>query len=159
MYESIIKTLTRVKNKIILDYRNKGLKASGDFENGFDIGRQGRYKVVLSIPSYSRYIMKFKGNRVGSKKAPGKATDYEPLKQWIKDKGLQLRDLATGRFMAKTETNYRKVAFLISRKINTSGTDIYQGKRQPIDLDAIVDNEFDYAGEEIADRILEQIKV
>ncbi len=155
MYESIITALNRVKQKIIQDYDRKGLRASGHFERNITIGRQGRYKVVMTLPFYSAFITKFKGNRPGVKKAPGKP--YEQIKQWIKDKGFPLRDYLTGQFMPKTNTNLNKVAFLISRKINQRGTDIYLRKRQPIDLDEIVDNELDYAGEEIADRILQDI--
>ena len=155
MYESIYKVLERIKAQIIREYRSKGLKASGDFERNITIGRQGRYKVVLTLPFYSQFIMKFKGNR-GGNKGPVKMGVIE---QWIRDKGFPLRDYLTGQFMAKSETNIKKVGFLIRRKIREQGTDIYQNKRQPIDLDRIVDNQLDYAGEEIADRILQQIKL
>lgn len=156
MYQSIISTLEEVKRDILNKYHSKKLKASGDFGRNITIGRQGRYKVVLSLPPYSQYIMKFKGNRGGSK---GMAGPLGTIEKWVKDKGFSLRDYTTGRFMAKTQTNIKKVAFLIRRKIMDPGTDIYIGKRQPIDLDRIVDNKFDYKGEELADRILQQIKL
>ena len=155
MYQSITSLLEEVKQDIINEYYSKKLKASGNFARNITIGRQGRYKVVLSLPSYSQFIMKFKGNRGGTK---GK-TPEGIIEQWILDKGLSLRDYTTGRFMAKTTANIKKVAFLIRRKIFSQGTDIKQGKRQPIDLDRIVDNRFDYKGEEIAERILQQIKL
>ena len=157
MYKSIISTLEEVKRDILNEYNSKKLRASGDFERNITIGRQGRYKVVMTLPSYSQFIMKFKGNKGGTKKAPGAPHDI--IKKWITDKGLSLRDYTTGRFMARTNTNLNKIAFLITRKIFTHGTDIYSGKRQPIDLDRIVDNRFDYKGEEIAERILQQIKI
>lgn len=157
MYVKITKILTDIKTKIIAEYNQRGLKASGSFQNNLSIGRQGRYKVVLTIPYYSQFIMKFKGNRGGVKKAPGKP--YDVIKQWIRDKGFPLRDYLTGQFMPKTDTNVSKVAFLISRKINARGTDIALGKRQPIDLDKIINDELDYQGNELADRILQQIKI
>ena len=156
MYQSIIKTLEEVKRDILNEYYSKKLKASGDFERNITIARQGRYKVVMTLPSYSQFIMKFKGSRGGSK---GMAGPLGTIEKWIVDKGLRLRDYTTGRFMARNPTNIKKVAFLIRRKIMDPGTDIYTGKRQPIDLDRIVDNRFDYAGEEIADRILQSIKI
>ena len=156
MYQSIISTLEAVKRDILNEYHSKKLKASGDFERNITIARQGRYKVVMTLPSYSQFIMKFKGNRGGSK---GMAGPLGTIEKWVKDKGLSLRDYTTGRFMARTDTNIKKVAFLIRRKIMNPGTDIYIGKRQPIDLDRIVDNVFDYKGEEIAERILQQIKL
>lgn len=157
MYESIFKILERIKTQIIQQYNQKGLRASGRFENLFSTGRQGRYKVVLTIPPYSQYIMKFKSNKGG--RGPGSQPPPKVLEKWVKDKGLQLRDFTTGRFTAKTETNYKKAAYLIGRKIAREGTDIHKGKRQGIDLDAIVDNQFDYLGNELADRILQDIKI
>ena len=154
MYQSIISALEEVKRDILNEYNSKKLRASGDFERNITIARQGRYKVVMTLPSYSQYIMKFKGNKGGSKGGGG-----GNIEKWITDKGLSLRDYTTGQFMARTQTNIKKVAFLIRRKIMNQGTDIYLGKRQPIDLDRIVDNRFDYKGEEIADRILQSIKL
>lgn len=158
MYESIISILNGVKTQIIQQYRAKGLKASGNLENSMTVARQGRYKVVLTLPSYSQYIMKFKSNKGG--RGPGPIRGYQNIiGKWIKDKGFPLRDYLTGQFMAKTQTNINKVAYLIGRKIFNEGTDIYLNKRQPIDLDAIIDNRLDYKGEELADRILQQIKI
>ena len=154
MYQSIITTLEAVKRDIIKEYNSKKLKASGDFERNITIARQGRYKVVMTLPSYSQFIMKFKGNKGGSKGGSG-----GNIEKWITDKGISLRDYLTGQFMPKTQTNIKKVAFLFRRKIKEEGTDIYLGKRQPIDLDRIVDNVFDYKGEEIAERILQDIKL
>ena len=158
MYESIFIMLGRIKKQIIQQYRAKGLKASGSFENNITIGRQGRYKVTLTLPYYSEFIMKFKSNK-GGVKPGGRFPNIDAIKQWVKDKGLQLRDYTSGRFVAKTETNYKKAAYLIGRKIQREGTDIYRNKRQPIDLDAIVDDGLDYAGNEIADRILQDFKI
>jgi hypothetical protein len=152
MYESIVKVLNNVKREIIQQYNAKGLRASGSFERGITVARQGRYKVVMTLPYHSQFITKFKGNRPGVKKAP-----FDKIKQWIKDKGFPLRDYLSGQFMSKSNTNLNKVAFLITRKINKSGTDIYQGKRKPIDLDQITENQFDYNMDEIADRILQDI--
>jgi hypothetical protein len=157
MYESIIKILNRVKDQIIQEYNQKGIRASGKFERNITVGRQGRYKVVLTLPSYSQYIMKFKSNKGG--RGPGSQPPPRILEQWVKDKGLKLRDFITGRFVANTETNYKKAAYLIGRKIARQGTDIHKGKRQPIDLDRIVDNQFDYLGNELADRIFQEIKL
>ena len=156
MYESNFIILERIKRQIINQYNQKGLKASGYFERNISIGRQGRFKVVLTLPYYSQYITAFKSNKGGVKKAPG--APYEAIEQWIKDKGLQLRDFSTGQFKAKTANNYKQAAFLISRKIWREGTDIYSGKRQPIDLDEIIGDSLDFAQNEMADRILQETK-
>ena len=156
MYIRITKILNDIKTKVIAEYNQRGLKASGSFANNLTIGRQGRYKVVLTLPFYSQFIMKFKGNKGGSK---GNSGPLGVIEQWIRDKGFPLRDYLTGQFMAKTDTNVKKVAFLIKRKIKDQGTDIHMGKRQPIDLDKIINDELDYQGNELADRILQQIKI
>ena len=156
-YTSIYDTLEDIKQKIIDEYRAKGLKASGDFERNIKIGRQGRYKVVLTLPYYSEFISKFKSNEGG--RGPGGFPPVDAIEKWVKDKGLNLRDLSTGRFTKRTQSTYKQVAFLIGRKIADQGTDIYLKKREPIDLDQITDNVFDYKMEEIADRILQELNI
>lgn len=156
MYESIFIILERIKTQIINQYNQKGLKASGYFERNISIGRQGRFKVTLTLPYYSQYITAFKSNKGG--RGPGGFPPMKAIEAWIKAKGIQLRDFSTGQFKAKTPNNYKQAAFLIGRKIAEEGTDIYQGKRQPIDLDEIIGDSLDFAGNEMADRILQDIK-
>ena len=158
MYESILKILGSVKTQIISEYNQLGLKASGSFENNISVGRQGRYKVVLTLPFYAEYITKFKSNKGG--RGPGPIKDLQDvIGKWIRDKGFPLRDYLSGQFMTKSDANVARVAFLIGRKIKKEGTDIKLGKRKPIDLDAIINERLDYAGNELADRILQQIKL
>ena len=154
MYESIISILEGIKADIIADYRNKKIKASGNFERNIKITRI-RSKVVMFLPFYSQFITAFKSNRGG--RGPGAWPPFQSIIQWLKDKRLPLRDFLTGRFAPQTETNYKKAAYLISRKIGERGTDIHLGKRQPIDLDRIINDQLDYRGEELADRILQDI--
>ena len=156
-YTSIYDVLEDIKQDIIDEYEQKGLKASGAFERSLNIRRQGRGKVMLSIPPYSQFISKFKSNRGGRK--PGGFPPLSIIEQWVKDKGLQIRDITTGRFRRKTPTTTKQVAFLIARKIAEKGTDIHLGKREAIDLDRITDNVFDYKMDEIADRIIQEMKI
>ena len=157
MYQTITSILEGIKDKMIQQYRANNLRASGNFEKGFSIGRQGRYKVVLTTPPYTQFITKFKSNKGG--RGPGKAPPPRILEKWVKDKGIKIRDLASGRFATRTDTAIKQAAYLIGRKIKEEGTDIYLGKRQPIDLDQIINNRLDYKGEELADRILQEIKI
>ena len=157
MYQSIIKILEEVKTDIIKQYRGKKIRASGAFERNIKITRI-RSKVVMFIPFYSQFIMSFKSNRGGRGPTGKEGTPPQRvIEQWIQDKKLSLRDLGTGRFSTKTQTKIKQVAFLIKRKIQRRGTDIYLGKRQPIDLDIIINDRLDYRGEELADRILQDI--
>jgi hypothetical protein len=161
MYQSIIKILTEVKQDIIQQYRGKRIKASGSFERNIQgPQRQGRYKVVLTLPAYAPFITKFKSNKGGRGPTGLEGTPPQSvIEKWIVSKGLNLRDYLTGRFMSKTQTNIRKVAFLIKRKIQREGTDIYLNKRQPIDLDEIINNRLDYNGDDLADRILNELNI
>jgi len=156
MYQSIFLILEDIKQDIIDQYEAKNIKASGAFERNIKIGRRGR-KVFLSIPNYSKYISLFKQRKPG--RPPGGFPPVDVIKQWIKDKGLILRDFTTGQFKSKSESNLDKTAYLIGRKIAEKGTDIYLNKREPIDIDSIVDNKFDYRMEDLANRILEDIKI
>lgn len=155
MYEPINKMLEGVRDDIIKQYNALGLKASGYFARNIKIARQSRYKTVITLPYYAEYITKFKSNKGGSK---GR-TPNGVIEKWIRDKAFPLRDYLTGQFMAKTDTNISKVAYLIRRKIFQRGTDIKIGKRKPIDLDKIINDRLDYAGEELADRVLQEIKI
>ena len=160
MYESIKILLERIKADIIRQYHQKGLRASGSFERNMSIQRNGRYKTVLKIPFYSQYIMAFKSNKGGRRPTGPEGTPPSSvIEKWIRDKRLSLRDYLTGQYMSKTDSNVKKVAFLIKRKIQKQGTDIHLGKRQPIDLDQIINDQLDYAGNEMADRILQEIKI
>jgi hypothetical protein len=156
-YTSIGLVLEDIRQDIIDQYEAKNIKASGAFERNMKVERRARGKFVLSIPYYSRWISLLDGRKPG--RAPGNYPPTDKIKQWIKDKGLQLRDFETGQFLSKTETNYSKAAYLISRKIAEQGTDIYKGKRKPIDIDQIIDNRLDYRGDHLADRIMEDIRI
>jgi hypothetical protein len=157
MYQSIFLILEDIKQDIIDQYEQKGIKASGKLERNMKIQRRGRI-VSLTMPYYSQFISIFKGRKPG--RPPG--GDYKKIipiiVQWMKDKGIQPRD-ALRRFLSKSETNYRRSAGAIAHKITTEGTDIYKGKRQAIDIDQIINNRLDYRGNELADRILEDLRV
>ncbi len=158
MYESIISILNAVKSEMIKQYQAKGLKASGKFPDLMTVARQGRFKVVLTLPFYSEFITKFKSNK-GGVKPGGRFPNIDNLIQWLKDKKLPLRNFKTGQFTARTPEALKRTAFLIGRKIKEKGTDIHLKKRQPIDLDAIINDRLDFAGNELADRILQEIKI
>jgi hypothetical protein len=148
MYQSIVTILEDIRQDIIDEYDRLGLRASGEFDRDSKVGRRGR-KVYLSFPH--GYIME------GGSKGGWPAENI--IIKWMKDKGIQPRDWATGQFKSKTENNYRQAAFLISRKIYNIGTDIYIGKREGIDLDKIIGDALDYRGGYLADRIIKTLKI
>ena len=155
MYVKTVDLLEEIKSKVISEYHQKKLKASGTFEREIKVTRISG-KLVLTLPYYGQFIMAFKSNKGG--RPPGKFPPLDAIEQWIKDKKISLRDYVSGRFKKKSDSNLKAAAFLIARSIAESGTRIYKGEADPIDLDEIINNAFDYKGDEIADRIVQDIK-
>ena len=52
---------------------------------------------------------------------PGKMPPIRKIAEWIRIKPLKLRDLTTGKYIKKSESNVNSVAFLIARKIGAFG--------------------------------------
>jgi len=52
---------------------------------------------------------------------PGKMPPISAIAKWIKIKPIRLRNLNTGQFIKKTDTNINSVAYLIARKIGAFG--------------------------------------
>lgn len=46
----------------------------------------------------------------------------ERIEEWLRVKGIRLRDNNTGRYIKHTDYNYNKISFLISRSISKRGT-------------------------------------
>ena len=44
------------------------------------------------------------------------------IEEWLRVKGIRLRDNTTGRYLKQTDYNYNKISFLISRSISRRGT-------------------------------------
>ena len=153
MYESIFIILEDIRQDILDEYERLRLRASGDFDTKSGVRRHGR-KVILEFPAYGKYIMQDRGEQAGS---IGGFPPENIIIKWMKDKGIQPRDWKTGQFKSKTPHNYRQAAFLIGRKIKEQGTDIYQGKRQPIDLTKIINDKLDYRMDYLGDRILKTL--
>ena len=57
----------------------------------------------------------------GIRKGGRPANGYR-IKEWLKVKGIRLRDNTTGRYLKQTDYNYNKISFLISRSISRRGT-------------------------------------
>ena len=154
-YESIFSILEDVRQDIIDQYEQKGIRASGGLDKNSKVIRSGRM-VILRMPYYSQFVSILQGTPTG--RGPGGFPPQNALIKWIKDKGLIPRN-DLGQFTKKSESNYKKMAFLIGRKIAEKGTDIYQGKRQAIDIDEIINDRLDYRGNDLADRILQDLRI
>lgn len=77
---------------------------------------------------------------------PGKQPPLENIVKWVESQGfltkqtkIQAQFQREGRSVDRS-TEYEQIAFLIARKIGRDGSDIWQGKKEGIDLLTAMDN-------------------
>jgi len=68
----------------------------------------------------------------GIGRGPGGNPWIDP--NWFRAKGIQPRDLKTGRFI-----RFETAAYLVSMKIGREGTDRFSNKRPGVDIDSILE--------------------
>lgn len=73
------------------------------------------------------------------------------IEEWLRVKGIRLRDNTTGRYLKQTDYNYNKISFLISRSISRRGTLKYFKFKGSNFIDRAINNTLD----EFDDAILE----
>ena len=73
------------------------------------------------------------------------------IEEWLRVKGIRLRDNTTGRYLKQTDYNYNKISFLISRSISRRGTLKYFEFKGSNFIDRAINNTLD----EFDDAILE----
>jgi len=154
LYESIYTTMEDLRQDIIDEYEGLKIKATGDFERKMVVTKKGK-KVILSLPYYAKFITILNKNQPGY--PPGSSPSIDSIVKWFKAKGLKIRDVF-GKFRKKDERSIRQVAVAITKKIEREGTDIYQGKRDAIDIDKLIEDRFDHAMKELSDRILDDFR-
>jgi len=86
----------------------------------------------------------------GIRKGGRPANGYR-IKEWLKVKGIRLRDNTTGRYLKQTDYNYNKISFLIGRSIARDGIIKRFGYKGSNFIDRAINNTLD----EFDDAILE----
>lgn len=104
MVEDVVKLVEEARKKIIDNYDNMGLRASGRFERELVVESSGGH-VRLLAPSYSWHME--------NGRSAGKAPPREVILQWIKDKRLVFDKLSDN-----------QAAYLICRKIAREGINV-----------------------------------
>jgi hypothetical protein len=155
-YTSIFLVLEDIRQDIIDQYEGKKIKASGNFEKDLTIQRL-KNKAILALPFYANFICKINGKKPGRQPGEMEPKPYNKIIEWMKAKRVYPRN-ELRQFVKRTPSNYLKSAGAIIKKIERQGTDIWMNKRQPIDIDKITANAFDYRKEQIGKRILEKLK-
>lgn len=112
--QSISILLDGVRQAYVDDQKAKGIRASGKSADSLRIEIKENSGTLYGAGYF--YQQKF-----GRK--PGKFPPISSILDWIKTKGIQ------------SDIPERSLAFLIARKIAMSGTDIYQRKREGLNVE------------------------
>ena len=108
-FEAVIKDLRG-------DQSAKGMVASG---NSADSLTYGTDSTGGQLTGSDYFFWQIVGRR------PGKFAPPDAILQWIRDKGITPND---------PKTSLKSLAFLINRKMATSGTDIFMGKKKGLEF-------------------------
>ena len=94
----------RTKQELISTYRNKGLKASGAFENGLTTDTTENRTQIWTVP-HTLYMVNGRGkNSSQDKEAVRKWVGWAGstfLKKWVEDKGLDISPFAVAYKIAR----------------------------------------------------------
>ena len=103
-------TVSRLKEQLYMDETI----ATGELANNIESKAVGN-ALTITMKAYGGAIDE--GIRAGKRPPNGRR-----IKEWLRVKGIRLRDNTTGRYLKQTDYNYNKIAFLISRSISKRGT-------------------------------------
>jgi hypothetical protein len=104
-------TVSRLKEQLYMDETI----ASGELANSIKAKEVVNNALTITMDAYGGAIDE--GIRAGKRPPNGRR-----IKEWLRVKGIRLRDNTTGRYLKQTDYNYNKIAFLISRSISKRGT-------------------------------------
>ena len=103
-------TVSRLKEQLYMDETI----ATGKLANNIESKAVGN-ALTITMEAYGGAIDE--GIRAGKRPPNG-----DRIEEWLRVKGIRLRDNTTGRYLKQTDYNYNKIAFLISRSISRRGT-------------------------------------
>jgi hypothetical protein len=114
------------EKELISNYKSKGLRASGRFENELhsEISADGG---VMKAPLYAETMVK--GRKPTSSSTGSGKSLVDVIKQWISDKGIT----PSGNISSNS------LAFLIARSIHSKGTLLYRGDKSYNDGNLLID--------------------
>ena len=103
-------TVSRLKEQLYMDETI----ATGKLANNIESKAVGN-ALTITMKAYGGAIDE--GIRAGKRPPNG-----DRIQDWLRVKGIRLRDNTTGRYLKQTDYNYNKISFLISRSISRRGT-------------------------------------
>jgi len=105
------KTVSRLKEQLYMDETI----ATGKLANNIKAKDVVGNALTITMDAYGGAIDE--GIRAGKRPPNG-----DRIEDWLRFKGIRLRDNTTGRYLKHTDYNYNKISFLISRSISRRGT-------------------------------------
>lgn len=130
---------------LIEDQDQKGIRASGESASSLRIVDVGD---TFALVGADYFIFQTRG------RGPGKQAPIEAIKEWILQKPIVFQDITLD-----------SLAFVIARKQAQKGSEIFQGKREGLDLEGVLlkargdfDPEYaDLLAKQYADTIMEHL--
>ena len=104
------KTVSRLKEQLYMDETI----ATGKLANNIKAKDVVGNALTITMDAYGGAIDE--GIRAGKRPPNG-----DRIEDWLRFKGIRLRDNTTGRYLKHTDYNYNKISFLISRSIAREG--------------------------------------
>lgn len=134
------KTVSRLKEQLYMDETI----ATGKLANNIKAEDVVGNALTITMDAYGGAIDE--GIRAGKRPPNG-----DRIEDWLRFKGIRLRDNTTGRYLKQTDYNYNKISFLISRSIARDGIIKRFGYKGSNFIDRAINNTLD----EFDDAILE----
>ena len=134
------KTVSRLKEQLYMDETI----ATGKLANNIKAEDVVGNALTITMDAYGGAIDE--GIRAGKRPPNGNR-----IEEWLRVKGIRLRDNTTGRYLKQTDYNYNKISFLISRSIARDGIIKRFGYKGSNFIDRAINNTLD----EFDDAILE----
>lgn len=104
----------QVVDRLQQQLQKDGTMATGNLSESIKRKAVGN-ALTITMDGYGGAIDE--GIRAGKRPPNG-----DRIEDWLRFKGIRLRDNTTGRYLKHTDYNYNKISFLISRSISRRGT-------------------------------------
>lgn len=161
-YKGVSKILDKYGSQITEAIARK-MKQDGTVASGKTIQSIGHDVKGLELDIYGSGVVQSISDGLKPKRyRKGRGDFIKNIISWMKSKGIQPRTLRTGRFVPRTETNYKRNAFVLARAIADKGTIKRFGYRGTGVLEYAfgqkVQNKFmDEVGDEISRELMDEI--
>ena len=138
-----------LRSQIVSRQQQLNFWATGRSADQLQVGefRSPRFKFnlpILTTKGSRRAFIAYGTMQVGRK--PGLRPPFESIRAWVEAKGI-----------SDPERSVDQLAFLIARAIGERGTQVFQGAREGLDIDRIVQANADELANIVGDEMLRQI--